>query len=153
MRRALLAGTMLAAGAAAAAAQSGVEPIAISEAKDHAGCYIYVKTNGSRLLFQGKPVTPRGNCPGDFLRGNVERFGGQSYRLRIPSKQADCIMTAQGVGRCQPGVIDDRPNASPPPLQPQPTTPPSHPVPPGQSPPPGQLVPQTAPLPNPGGSL
>lgn len=136
MRAVLLGGLIGAmAGIAAAAAQSAVQPIVVSEAKDHPGCYIYVKADSTRLLFQTKPVAARGNCPADFLPGNVVRFGATSYRLRIPSKNADCVITAQGLGRCQPGVKDDRPNAPPP------------------ATPPAQSPPSTEPLPKAGGSL
>jgi hypothetical protein len=111
---------------AVANAQSAVQPIVVGEAKDQLGCFIYLKADGSRLLFQAKPIMARGDCPeGDFLRGSVERFGAESYRLRIPSQNADCVITAEGLGRCQPGVIDDRPKAEPPATQPTKTAPPA----------------------------
>jgi hypothetical protein len=112
---------------AVASAQSAIQPIAVGEAKDHLGCFIYLKADGSRLLFQAKPVAARGDCPDDFLRGNVERFGAETYRLRIPSQKADCIITPEGLGRCQPGVIDDRPKAEPPATQPTEAPPPAEP--------------------------
>jgi hypothetical protein len=105
---------LVVAGLGPASAQSAIQPIVAGEAKDHPGCYIYLKADGSRLLFQEKPVAARGNCPTDFMSGNVARFGGETYRLRIPSKNADCIITPQGLGRCQPGVIDNRAKATPP---------------------------------------
>jgi hypothetical protein len=110
-----------------AGAQSTVQPIVAGEAKDHPGCYVYLKADGSRLLFQTKPIAARGNCPADFLPGNVVRFGADTYRLRIPSKRADCVITPQGLGRCQPGVIDDRPNPKPPATPPEQSAPPARP--------------------------
>ena len=110
---------------ATAAAQSTLPPIVVREAKDHYGCFIYLKADGSRLLFQAKPIAARGNCPDDFLPGSVTRFGPETYRLRIPKKNADCIITPQGLGRCQPGVIDDRPKAPPPATQQTKTAPPA----------------------------
>ena len=97
-----------------AGAQSQVAPIVIRPAQDIPNCQIYLKADGSRLLFKGKPVTPAGQCPPDYLRGSVVRFGGESYRLQSPSRKADCVITAQGLGRCQPGVIEDPPPAAPP---------------------------------------
>ena len=85
MGRILLGLLIAAAGSTAAVAQitiQDVQPIVVREAKDNPGCYIYLKADGSRLLFQAKPIAARGNCPSDFQRGNVERFGEQSYRLR-----------------------------------------------------------------------
>jgi hypothetical protein len=118
-------------------------PIVVGEAKDHRGCFIYLKPDGSRLLFQAKPITPRGDCPPDFaLRGNVTRASVETYRLRVPAKNADCIITTQGLGRCEPGVIDDRPGAAP--AQPPPVTAP----PPLTTPPP-----LTERLPKAGGTL
>src|ERR1700753_1829446 len=117
MGRILLGLLIAAAGSTAAVAQitiQDVQPIVGREAKDTPGCYIYLKADGSRLLFQAKPIAARGNCPSDFQRGNVERFGEQSYRLRIPAKNADCVIPPAGMGRCQPGVIDNRPHAEPP---------------------------------------
>ena len=130
MRRSAVVGIAVCLGVAistAASAQSAVEPIVVGEAKDHLGCFIYLKADGGRLLFQAKPVAARGDCPQDFMRGNVERFGAESYRLRIPSQNADCIITAQGLGRCQPGVIDSRPKAELPATQPTKTAPPAEP--------------------------
>ena len=98
----------------AAFAQSTIEPIVVGEAVDHPGCYIYLKADGSRLLFQAAPVAARGDCPPEFQRGNVVRFGGETYRLQIPDKNADCVILPNGFGRCQPGVIDDRPKPEPP---------------------------------------
>jgi hypothetical protein len=110
---------------AIASAQSTIQPIVQGEAKDHPGCYVYLKADGSRLLFQAKPIAARGNCPAEFLRGNVVRFGGETYRLQIPSQNADCVITPQGLGRCQPGVIDNRPKAQPPATQTTKTAPPA----------------------------
>jgi hypothetical protein len=110
---------------AVASAQSAIQPIAVGEAKDHLGCFIYLKADGSRLLFQAKPIAARGDCPDDFMRGNVERFGAETYRLRIPSQNADCVVTPEGLGRCQPGVIDNRPKAEPAATQPTKTAPPA----------------------------
>jgi hypothetical protein len=140
IRMTTLAGLM-AAVATPAMAQQTIQPIAIGEAKDHLGCFIYLKADGSRLLFQAKPIAARGNCPADFQRGNVVRFGPETYRLRIPSKNADCIITPQGFGRCQPGVIDNRPKAPPPATQktqsaPEAETPQSQPAAPSLATPP-----------------
>ncbi len=130
-RRGAIAGLAICLGVAIPAvanAQSAVQPIVVGEAKDQLGCFIYLKADGSRLLFQAKPIMARGDCPeGDFLRGSVERFGAESYRLRIPSQNADCVITAEGLGRCQPGVIDERPKAEPPATQPTKTAPPAEP--------------------------
>ena len=109
----------------AAFAQSTVEPIAIGEAKDHPGCYIYLKADGSRLLFQAEPIAASGDCPSDFQRGNVARFGSETYRLQIPAKNADCVITPAGFGRCLPGVIDDRPKPVPPATQETESAPPA----------------------------
>jgi hypothetical protein len=128
VKRTVLIGLIAAAGITAAAAQSTIQPIVVNEAKDHAGCFIYLKADGTRLMFEGKPIFARGNCPADFLPGNVVRFGGDSYRLQIPSKKADCIITPQSLGRCQPGVIDDRPKPNPPPTPPTQSPPSSEPL-------------------------
>lgn len=108
-----------------ASAQSTIQPIAIGEAKDHPGCYIYLKADGSRLLFQAKPIAVSGNCPSDFHRGTVVRFGAETYRMQIPAKKADCIITPAGFGRCMPGVIDDRPKPVPPATQQTESAPPA----------------------------
>jgi hypothetical protein len=128
MRRSAVVGLAISLGVAlpaAASAQSAVEPVVVGEAKDQLGCFIYLKADGSRLLFQAKPIMARGDCPEDFMRGSVERFGAETYRLRIPSQNADCVITAEGLGRCQPGVIDDRPKAEPPATQQTKTAPPA----------------------------
>jgi hypothetical protein len=102
------------AGAMPALAQSQIAPIVIRPAKEQPNCQIYLKADGSRLLFKGKPVSPGGACPAEWWRGTVTRFGSETYRLQIPAKKADCIVTPQGLGRCQPGMIEDPPRTTPP---------------------------------------
>jgi hypothetical protein len=121
----LAAACLGAAFAFSAFAQSTVQPIAIGEAKDHSGCFIYLKADGSRLLFQAKPIAARGDCPPDFQRGTVVRFGAETYRMQIPAKNADCVITPGGFGRCMPGVIDDRPDPVPPATQETQSAPPA----------------------------
>jgi hypothetical protein len=91
----------LGAGAAAtpAGAQSEIRPILVRPAKEHPNCQIYLKADGSRLLFKGKPISAGGACPSDFLPGTVTRFGPESYRLKVSG--ADCIITPAGMGQCR----------------------------------------------------
>lgn len=97
----ILAGALIFASAIAPipAARAQIAPIAIREAKDHPGCRIYLKADGSRLLFKQKPIAAGGNCPPDFLRGTVTRFGPSTYRLRAQGG-VDCVITPAGLGRC-----------------------------------------------------
>ena len=89
----------LAFGGSIAAAVAQIAPIVIREAKDHPGCQIYLKADGSRLLYQGAPVTPSGRCPSEFKQGTVTRFGAATYKMTVDGKT--CVMTPQGAGRCQ----------------------------------------------------
>ena len=82
------------------AALAQIEPISIQEARDHPGCGIYLKPDGSRLLYKGHPITPYGPCPEGFLRGRVTRYGPQTYLLEIPGRT--CVMYPNGYGRCEP---------------------------------------------------
>lgn len=77
-----------------------IAPIVIRAAKDHPECQIYLKADGSRLLFHGKVVAAGGKCPPEFLRGTVTCFGATTYRLWVPD--ADCIITPEGWGQCHP---------------------------------------------------
>lgn len=97
----ILAAALVLAGVIApiAPAHAQIAPIVIREAKDHPGCRIYLKADGSRLLFKQKPIAAGGNCPPDFLRGSVTRFGPSTYRLRAQGG-VDCVMTPAGFGRC-----------------------------------------------------
>ena len=97
MRQALIAAlavTVVAPGIAAAQ----IVPIVIREANDHPGCQLYLKSDGSRLMYKGKPIAAGGRCPAEFLPGRVTRFGADSYRLQ--GQDLDCIINPQGLGRC-----------------------------------------------------
>ncbi len=85
----------------AGTALAQIQPIVIRPATGHPQCEVYLKADGSRLMFKGKPVAARGTCPPEFLRGTVVRFGAETYRLQIPSESADCVITPQGLGRCR----------------------------------------------------
>ena len=65
-----------------AGAQSQIQPIVIRPDTDHQNCQIYLKADGSRLLFKGKPISASGACPSDYMRGTVTRFGADTYRLQ-----------------------------------------------------------------------
>src|ERR1700680_2896635 len=80
-------------------ARAQIKPIVIGKAKDHPGCQIYLKSDGSRLLYKGSPIAANESCPGDFLRGRVTRFGAETYKLEIPGRT--CVIYANGSGRCQ----------------------------------------------------
>jgi hypothetical protein len=82
-----------------AGAQSQIQPIVIRPDSIHQNCQIFLSTNGSRLLFKGKPISARGACPSDYMRGTVTRLGPDTYRLRVSG--ADCIITAAGLGGCR----------------------------------------------------
>ena len=85
--------------AAPAGAQTEIRPIVIRPATEHPNCQIYLKADGSRLLFKGKPIAAGGKCPSDYLPGTVTRFGANTYRLRISGN--DCIITPAGLGQCR----------------------------------------------------
>jgi hypothetical protein len=87
------------AAATPAAAQSQIQPIVVRPAKEHPNCQIYLKANGSRLLYKGKPISAGGACPSDYLPGTVTRFGADTYRLQVSG--ADCIITPAGMGQCR----------------------------------------------------
>jgi hypothetical protein len=87
------------AGSTAAGAQSQIQPIVIRPDRDHQNCQIYLKSDGSRLLFKGKPISASGACPSDYMRGTVTRFGANSYRLKVSGN--DCIITPAGLGECR----------------------------------------------------
>ena len=87
------------AGPMPASAQSQIQPIVIRPDRTHQNCQIYLKTDGSRLLFKGKPIAAGGKCPSDYLPGTVTRFGANTYRLRISGN--DCIITPAGLGQCR----------------------------------------------------
>ena len=79
-------------------AQAQTAPLFIREAVDHPGCNIYLRIDGSRLLFRGKPIAAGGNCPPEYLHGTVTRFGLSMYRLQ--GQGMDCVLTPGGQGRC-----------------------------------------------------
>ena len=82
-----------------ASAQSQIQPILIRPDRTHQNCQIYLKADGSRLLFKGKPISASGACPSDYMRGTVTRFGPDTYRLKVSG--ADCIITPAGLGQCR----------------------------------------------------
>jgi hypothetical protein len=87
------------AAAAPASAQSEIRPIYVRPAKELPNCQIYLKADGSRLLFKGKPISAGGTCPSDFLPGTVTRFAANTYRLKVSG--ADCMITPAGMGQCR----------------------------------------------------
>lgn len=95
---AILAST-LAAAAPIPLARAQIDPIYIQEATDHPGCQIYLKSDGHRLLYKGAPITPYGECPEEFLRGRVTRYGPETYLLEIPGQT--CVIYPDGYGRCE----------------------------------------------------
>jgi hypothetical protein len=82
-----------------ASAQSQIRPILVRPATEHPNCQIYLKADGSRLLFKGKPISAGGACPSDYLPGLVTRSGPDSYRLKVSG--ADCVITPAGLGPCR----------------------------------------------------
>jgi hypothetical protein len=88
-----------AAGSTPAGAQSQIRPILVRPATEHPNCQIYLKADGSRLLFKGKPIAAGGACPSDYLPGTVTRSGPDTYRLRVSGD--DCIITPAGLGQCR----------------------------------------------------
>ena len=87
------------AGPIPASAQSQIQPIVIRPDGTHQNCQIYLKTDGSRLLFKGKPISAGGACPSDYLPGSVTRSGPDTYRLKVSG--ADCVITPAGLGPCR----------------------------------------------------
>ena len=82
-----------------AVAQSQIQPIVIRPDRNHQNCQIYLKADGSRLLFKGKPIAAGGVCPSDYLPGSVTRSGLDTYRLKVSG--ADCVVTPAGLGPCR----------------------------------------------------
>ena len=82
-----------------ASAQSQIRPILVRPATEHPNCQIYLKSDGSRLLFRGKPIAAGGVCPSEYMPGTVTRVGPDAYRLKVSG--ADCIVTAAGLGQCR----------------------------------------------------
>ena len=87
------------AGPSPASAQSQIQPILIRPDRTHQNCQIYLKADGSQLLFKGKPISASGACPSDYMRGTVTRVGADTYRLKVSG--ADCIITPAGLGQCR----------------------------------------------------
>jgi hypothetical protein len=87
------------AGPIPASAQAQVQPILIRPDRIHQNCQIYLKADGSQLLFKGKPISASGACPSDYMRGTVTRSGADSYRLKVSG--TDCIITPAGLGQCR----------------------------------------------------
>ena len=85
-------GRLLCIGVAAAtpaAAQTQIQPIIIRPAKETPNCQVYLKADGSRLLFKGKPISASGTCPSEYLRGTVTRSGGRHLpAARSPAANA-----------------------------------------------------------------
>ena len=82
-----------------AGAQSPIRPILVRPAAEHPNCQIYLKLDGSRLLFRGKPIAAGGNCPSEYMPGTVTRVGPDAYKLKVSG--TDCIVTAAGLGECR----------------------------------------------------
>ena len=83
----------------AASAQSQIQPILIRPDRTHQNCQIYLKADGSQLLFKGKPISASGACPSDYMRGTVTRLGADTYRMKVSG--ADCMITPAGLGQCR----------------------------------------------------
>ena len=86
-------------GPMAASAQSQIQPILIRPDRTHQNCQIYLKADGSQLLFKGKPISASGACPSDYMRGTVTRLGADTYRMKVSG--ADCMITPAGLGQCR----------------------------------------------------
>src|SRR5215203_1937556 len=102
IRKGILVSGLLISGVAGpipAGAQSQIQPILIRPDRTHQNCQIYLKADGSQLLFKGKPISPSGACPSDYMRGTVTRVGADTYRLKVSG--ADCIITPAGLGQCR----------------------------------------------------
>ena len=87
------------AGPISASAQSQIQPILICPDRTHQNCQIYLKADGSQMLFKGKPISASCACPSDYMRGTVMRVGADTYRLKVSG--ADCIITPAGPGQCR----------------------------------------------------
>ena len=87
------------AGPISASAQSQIQPILIRPDRTHQNCQIYLKADGSQMLFKGKPISASCACPSDYMRGTVTRVGADTYRLKVFG--ADCILTPAGLGQCR----------------------------------------------------
>jgi hypothetical protein len=87
------------AGPISASAQSQIQPILIRPDRTHQNCQIYLKADGSQMLFKGKPISASCACPSDYMRGTVMRVGADTYRLKVSG--ADCIITPAGPGQCR----------------------------------------------------
>ena len=87
------------AGPMPASAQSQIQPIVIRPDRTHQNCQIYLKADGSQMLFKGKPISASCACPSDYMRGTVMRVGADTYRLKVSG--ADCIITPAGPGQCR----------------------------------------------------
>ena len=96
---AMIVGALLLAIAPMIEARAQIERIVLQEARDHPGCLIYLKSDGSRLRYKGSPIAAYGPCPDEFVRGRVTRYGPQTYKLEMSDKT--CVMYANGYGRCQ----------------------------------------------------
>ena len=86
------------AAATPAAAQTQIQPIIIRPAKETPNCQVFLKADGSRLLFKGKPISASGSCPSEYLRGTVSRLAADTYRLKVQG--GECIITAAGTAQC-----------------------------------------------------
>ena len=82
-----------------ASAQSQIQPILIRPDRTHQNCQIYLKADGSQMLFKGKPISASCACPSDYMRGTVMRVGADTYRLKVSG--ADCVITPAGPGQCR----------------------------------------------------
>jgi len=87
------------AGPISASAQSQIQPILIRPDRTHQNCQIYLKADGSQMLFKGKPISASCACPSDYMRGTVMRVGADTYRLKVSG--ADCVITPAGPGQCR----------------------------------------------------
>jgi hypothetical protein len=89
----------IAATASPAGAQAEISPIVVRPATEHPNCQIYLRSDGGRLLFKGKPVSASGSCPSDYMRGTLARTGPGAYRIKVSG--TDCIVTPAGLGPCR----------------------------------------------------
>jgi hypothetical protein len=56
-------------------AQSPIRPILIRPDRTHQNWQIYLKADGSQMLFKGEPISASGECPSDYMRRTVTRVG------------------------------------------------------------------------------
>ena len=87
------------AGPISASAQSQIQPILIRPDRTHQNCQIYLKADGSQMLFKASRISASCACPSDYMRGTVTRVGADTYRLKVSG--ADCIITPAGPGQCR----------------------------------------------------